>query len=137
MNELRKERIELVLRQYYKSLGIERNDRSRLREQVMARAAMIVALRKYLTCSDAGRVFGKDHSSTSYHTSNHKVNITHWPGYAEVYKEAERLCQVGLELEDTAARIELIDNEIEKLQTIKQNLIKIIQEHEQLQVQDH
>ena len=58
--------IEQVIREYYDLLGLEYS-KSRVREQVQARAAMMVALKKYKPYSVVGRAFDMDHATVIHH----------------------------------------------------------------------
>ena len=137
MDKFKKEKIEIIIDQYYRLIGLERDDKTRHREHVQARAAMLTALKKHMPFSAAGKFFGKDHSSVIYHYYNHDANMEYWPGYASRFKDAERLVRLGLEMKDTQARIRVIDREISKLQTAKESLLEIIKDYEQLQIQNH
>ena len=54
------EELTTLLRAYYEEIGIVPNG-TRQEDQVFARSAMMVAMRKYMTLMQIGRIFGKDH----------------------------------------------------------------------------
>lgn len=69
-----------MLHDYYDTIGvIPKNNREI--DQVMARSAMMVALRPYMTLKQIGRLFGKDHATVHHALRNHDVNL----GWSEMY----------------------------------------------------
>jgi hypothetical protein len=134
-NKFMKKRIESMLDEYYTALGLER-DNSRHREQVQARAAMMVALKKYMTASASGRVFGLDHATALHHGKKHEANMKYWDGYAHKFKLARRMCHFGLGFKTLNAKLDAVREEIEKLRTLERKLIQNLKDYEQLQIQD-
>ena len=51
-----------VLKEYYQEIRIIPNN-TRQTDQVFARSAMMVAMRKYMTLHQIGRIFGKNHAT--------------------------------------------------------------------------
>lgn len=107
-------------------------DRSRLREQVQARAAMMVALRKYKTCALVGRVFDMDHATVIHHEKNHEGNMLSWDGYEEKYRIAESMCDQTIRYKTLEAKLTSIRSEIRRLQRVEEAMmdrVRIINEN--------
>lgn len=108
----------MVIDEYYNLLGIVQNN-SRKREQVQARAAMMVALKKFKTCSAVGRLFGMDHATVVHHCKNHAGNMATWDGYHEKYDVAEAMCAKNITHRTVQAKLDSIRNEIQRLQEVE------------------
>lgn len=77
-----------VLSAYYESIGII-PENSRKLDQVYARSAMMVALRKYMTLHQVGRVFGKNHATIHHAVKNHDNNHSWSEMYRFYYQTAK------------------------------------------------
>tara|TARA_B100001059_G_scaffold77361_1_gene75038 strand:- start:9044 stop:9493 length:450 start_codon:yes stop_codon:yes gene_type:complete len=62
-----------VLTEYYDEINLIPND-SRETEQVYARSAMMVSMRKYMTLMQIGRIFDKNHATIHHAVKNHEIN---------------------------------------------------------------
>ena len=75
------EDVSIVLKEYYETIGIiPRNTREL--DQVDARSAMMVAMRKYMTLHQIGRIFGKNHATIHHAVKNHEQNHN----WSEMYR---------------------------------------------------
>tara|TARA_R110000782_G_scaffold79933_1_gene158469 strand:+ start:204 stop:653 length:450 start_codon:yes stop_codon:yes gene_type:complete len=70
-----------VLKEYYQEIRIIPNN-TRQTDQVFARSAMMVAMRKYMTLHQIGRIFGKNHATIHHAVKNHENN-SNW---SEMYR---------------------------------------------------
>ena len=62
-----------VLKEYFEDISLIPNNTRQL-EQVYARSAMMVAMRKYMTLMQIGRLFGKNHATIHHAVKNHDTN---------------------------------------------------------------
>lgn len=62
-----------LLTEYYDEINLIPND-SRETEQVYARSAMMVSMRKYMTLMQIGRIFDKNHATIHHAVKNHEIN---------------------------------------------------------------
>lgn len=115
--------IKVVVDEYYQVLGMH-PDRSRQREQVQARAAMMVALKKYKPYTTVGRAFELDHATVIHHCKNHEGNMISWDGYEEKYKIAEAMCDRTIKYKTIQAKIKSIRNEISRLQRMEKAMME-------------
>lgn len=125
----------LVIVNFYSSIGITPN-KTRYKEQVQSRSAIINALRPYMTCKSLAELFDQHHATIIHHNKNHAENIRSWYGYADKFRLAEELCHTffnNLELNNKLLEIE---KKIENLNEIREILIKQKQD-EQLQIQNN
>jgi hypothetical protein len=111
-----------LLKGYYLELGLTPS-KTRMKEQVQARAAIMVALRDYTTTTVIGKLFGMDHSSIVHHCRKHDENIMYWPGYAKMFKTAKKHCRT-LTNKSREAKLKTIRLEINRLKQIEQELIE-------------
>ena len=75
------EDLSIVLKEYYEKIVIiPRNTREL--DQVYARSAMMVAMRKYMTLHQIGRIFGKNHATIHHAVKNHEQNHN----WSEMYR---------------------------------------------------
>ena len=70
-----------VLKEYYETIGIIPKNTREL-DQVYARSAMMVAMRKYMTLHQIGRIFGKNHATIHHAVKNHEQNHN----WSEMYR---------------------------------------------------
>lgn len=115
--------IEQVIREYYDLLGLEYS-KSRVREQVQARAAMMVALKKYKPYSVVGRAFDMDHATVIHHCKNHEGNLATWGGYAEKFDIAKAMCAKTIKYKTVQAKLKSVRHEIKRLQRIEFEMMK-------------
>ena len=116
-----KDEIESLIKEYYRVLKITPN-KSRKAEQVKARAAMMVALRKYSTTMTIGDVFGVDHSTVVHHSNKHKDNLKFWTGYKSCFITAERMCSVTIKYKTTQAKLKSVRTQISRLRRMENEL---------------
>ena len=116
-----KDEIESLIKEYYRVLKITPN-KSRKAEQVKARAAMMVALRKYSTTMTIGDVFGVDHSTVVHHSKKHRDNVRFWTGYKSCFITAERMCSVTIKYKTTQAKLKSVRTQISRLQRMENEL---------------
>ena len=62
-----------ILKEYYDEINLIPNN-SRETEQVYARSAMMVSMRKYMTLMQIGRIFDKNHATIHHAVKNHEIN---------------------------------------------------------------
>ena len=67
------EDLSILLKDYYDEINLIPND-SRETEQVYARSAMMVSMRKYMTLMQIGRIFDKNHATIHHAVKNHEIN---------------------------------------------------------------
>lgn len=79
-----------VLQAYYDTIGVI-PDNTRKLDQVYARSAMMVALRKYMTLHQLGRVFGKNHATIHHAVKNHEMNHDWSEMYRYFYDTAKKI----------------------------------------------
>jgi hypothetical protein len=111
-----------LLTGYYLELGLTPS-KTRMKEQVQARAAIMVALREYTTTTAIGKLFGMDHSSVVHHCRKHDENIMYWDGYAKMFDIAKKHCR-KLRYEPRQAKLKTVRLEINRLKRIEQKLIE-------------
>jgi len=80
----------LVLKAYYQEINVIPNG-SRTLDQVFARSAMMVAMRKYMSLHQVGRVFGKNHATIHHAGKKHEANMDWSASYRFYYETAERI----------------------------------------------
>jgi hypothetical protein len=79
-----------VLKAYYNEIGVI-PDGSRRLNQVFARSAMMVAMRKYMSLHQVGKVFGKNHATIHHAGRKHEENMDWSEGYRYYYEVAQRI----------------------------------------------
>lgn len=79
-----------VLETYYEEIGVIPNN-TRQTDQVFARSAMMVSMRKYMTLHQIGRIFGKNHATIHHAVKNHQVNYDWSEMYRFFYATANQL----------------------------------------------
>tara|TARA_R110002153_G_scaffold125662_1_gene272780 strand:+ start:245 stop:688 length:444 start_codon:yes stop_codon:yes gene_type:complete len=84
------EELTSLLGLYYEEIGIVPNG-TRQDDQVFARSAMMVAMRKYMTLMQIGRIFGKDHSTAHHANKKHEENYNWSEMYRFFYKTAQQM----------------------------------------------
>ena len=62
-----------ILKEYYDEINLIPNN-TRETEQVYARSAMMVSMRKYMTLMQIGRIFDKNHATIHHAVKNHEIN---------------------------------------------------------------
>ena len=77
-----------VLKAYYNEIGVI-PDGSRRLNQVFARSAMMVAMRKYMSLHQVGKVFGKNHATIHHAVKNHDTNHSWSEMYRFFYQTAK------------------------------------------------
>jgi len=70
-----------ILKEYYDEINLIPNN-SRETEQVYARSAMMVSMRKYMTLMQIGRIFDKNHATIHHAVKNHEINHN----WSELYR---------------------------------------------------
>lgn len=131
------EQLKLILEDYYTVLKINPS-RRRHKYLVQARAAMMVAMRKYTTTTLIARVFDMDHSSIVYHSKMHDANMVSWDGYAKKFRLARRMCNSTLRFKTMAAKLKSVRGEIVRLKKTEELIVNQFKSknYEQLQVQN-
>lgn len=126
-----------VLSQYYDYIGIIPND-TRQEDQVFARSAMMVVLRKQMTLHQIGRIFGKNHATIHHAVKNHEDNHNWSSMYRSFYEAANHIVNenpiTGFHMQNRAqadlTRYKLKVMELEaELDTISTELLKVRQEN--------
>jgi hypothetical protein len=84
------EDLSILLKTYYEEIGVIPNN-TRQVDQVFARSAMMVAMRKYMTLKQIGRIFGKDHSSVCHAKKKHEENFDWSEMYRFYYSIAKQI----------------------------------------------
>ena len=107
-----------LLAGYYLELGLTPN-RTRMKEQVQARAAIMVALRQHTTTTAIGKLFDMDHSSVVHHCRKHNDNLLYWKGYSKMFDLAKKYCRV-LNYKSKQAKLKTIRLEINRLKRLEQ-----------------
>jgi hypothetical protein len=79
-----------ILEAYYYEINIIPENNRKL-DQVYARSAMMVAMRKYMTLMQVGRVFGKNHATIHHAVKNHEQNHQWSAMYRFFYDVAEKI----------------------------------------------
>lgn len=139
---MQKSEFEILQSEYYFTLKLKR-DRTRKREQLQARTALIVAVSKYLRVTEVASLMEMHHANIGHHKEKHKFNYISWPGYAEKYDIASSMCSYMFEFKTEQARIRSVEREIERLKRVKRMLTKQIKNklkainNEQLQIQNN
>jgi|GEM_PF-4344824 hypothetical protein len=111
-----------LLAGYYLELGLTPS-RTRMKEQVQARAAVMVALRQYTTTTAIGKLFDMDHSSVVHHCKKHDANMVYWKGYAKMFEIAKKHCKT-LRYKSRQAKLKTVRLEINRLKRLERNLIE-------------
>lgn len=132
--------VQSLIEDYYKVLGIKPS-KSRKTEQVQARAAIMVALRRHRTTVHLGKVFDCSHCTIVHHCQKHADNMLTWAGYNNKYKVAENMCSMLFKNKSLEGRLKHIQWQIKRLSSVEKSLIETIKiksfNYEQLQVQDN
>lgn len=138
---MRKAEFDILVKEYYITLKLYR-DRTRRKEQVQARAALMSALKKYMGVTEIGRLFEMNHATIINHTKKHGFNKVSWPGYEEKYDIASAMCASMFKFKTIQGRIRSVEKEIQRLNRIKSvletqltNQLKSAS-NEQLQIQN-
>ena len=123
----RTESIQLAVHNAYLSLGVQpTNSRAKLHIQI--RSAIGVALSAYYNTYEIGAALKRDRSSVSHYTINHSQNLKYWEGYRGVYETVKEEIDSVIHDHVLELNIETLRNRIEKLQSIKQELIQKLKE---------
>ena len=133
-----KEQLENILQDYYTVLNITPS-RRRHKYLVQARAAMMVAMRKYTTTTIIAAIFEMDHSSIVYHTKMHEANMVSWGGYAKKFRLARKMCNKTMRFKSMAAKLKHVRSEMVRLKKTEEIIVNQFKSktYEQLQVQNH
>ena len=107
--------------EYYATLDLTPNT-SRKAPQVQARAALMVAMAHYMTKTEVGKSFVKDHSTVIHHQRQHEANLFSWDGYEAKYLLAVRLCNVHLRYNSIEEKLTTIRIQIKRLEGLAENL---------------
>lgn len=113
--------IKRLQEEYYATLDLTPNT-SRKAPQVQARAALMVAMAHYMTKTEVGKSFVKDHSTVIHHQRQHEANLFSWDGYEDKYMLAVRLCNVHLRYNSIEDKIKTIRIQIKRLEGLAENL---------------
>ena len=113
--------IKRLQEEYYATLNLTPNT-SRKAPQVQARAALMVAMAHYMTKTEVGKSFGRDHSTVIHHQRQHEGNLFSWEGYEEKYLLAVRLCSVHLQYNSIEEKLTTIRIQIKRLEGLAENL---------------
>jgi hypothetical protein len=113
--------IKRLQEEYYATLNLTPNI-SRKAPQVQARAALMVAMAHYMTKTEVGKSFGRDHSTVIHHQRQHEGNLFSWDGYEEKYLLAVRLCSVHLQYNSIEEKLTTIRIQIKRLEGLAENL---------------
>lgn len=126
-----------VLAQYYDFIGVIPND-TRQEDQVFARSAMMVVLRKQMTLHQIGRIFGKNHATIHHAVKNHEMNFNWSEMYRSFYEAANRIVnnnpitshhlQNRAQADLTRYKLKVLELEAE-LDSINTELLKVRQEN--------
>ena len=84
----------LVLKAYYQEINVIPNG-SRTLDQVFARSAMMVAMRKYMSLHQVGKVFGKNHATIHHAGRKHEENMD-WSESSVSTRTQEANCLSGV-----------------------------------------
>lgn len=123
----RTESIQLAVHNAYLSLGVQpTNSRAKLHIQI--RSAIGVALSAYYNTYEIGAVLQRDRSSVSHYTTKHSQNLKYWEGYRVIYETVKEEIDSVIHDHVVELNIETLRNRIEKLQSIKQELIQKLKE---------
>jgi len=79
-----------VIEAYFDEIGVIPNGTRQL-DQVYARSAMMVSMRKYMTLMHIGRIFGKNHATIHHAVKNHEVNHNWSALYRFFYDTAQKI----------------------------------------------
>ena len=113
--------IKRLQEEYYATLDLTPNT-SRKAPQVQARAALMVAMAHYMTKTEVGKSFVKDHSTVIHHQRQHEANLFSWDGYEDKYMLAVRLCNVHLRYNSIEEKLTTIRIQIKRLEGLAENL---------------
>lgn len=123
----RAESIQLAVHNAYLSLGVQpTNSRAKLHIQI--RSAIGVALSAYYNTYEIGAALKRDRSSVSHYTIKHSQNLKYWEGYRVIYETVKEEIDSVIRDHVIELNIETLTNRIEKLQSIKQELIQQLKE---------
>lgn len=145
------EDLSIVLKEYYNEIGVIPNNTRQI-DQVFARSAMMVAMRKYMTLKQIGRIFGKDHSSVCHAEKKHKENFDWSEMYRFYHATAQQIlleCPIKsiqsdnkLQAQFTRQKMRIVELEYEvhklteKLQNISENYAILEKHNKELQIAD-
>ena len=116
-----------ILKEYYHVIGVI-PEKSRRPQQVMARAAMMSAMRQFkLSATAIAKVFESDHSTVCYHSKKHEANMEHWPGYRSNYIAAARLCNETMKYKAMQHKLKYVNTQLNRLNKMKNLLEETIQ----------
>lgn len=126
-----------VLTQYYDYIGVIPND-TRQEDQVFARSAMMVVLRKQMTLHQIGRIFGKNHATIHHAVKNHETNFNWSEMYRSFYEAANQIVNdnpiTGFHINNRAQadltyyKIKVLDMQAQ-IDNLNEELLKIKQEN--------
>jgi hypothetical protein len=123
----RAESVQLAVHNAYLSLGVQpTNSRAKLHIQI--RSAIGVALSAYYNTYEIGSALKRDRSSVSHYTIKHSQNLKYWEGYRAIYETVKDEIDSVIHDHVIELKIETLRNRIEKLQSMKQELIKKLKE---------
>ena len=123
----RTESIQLAVHNAYLSLGVQpTNSRAKLHIQI--RSAIGVALSAYYNTYESGAALKRDRSSVSHYTIKHSQNLKYWEGYRVIYETVKEEIDSVIHDHVIELNIETLRNRIEKLQSIKQELLQKLEE---------
>jgi len=120
-----KESAKRLVDDYYRVIGVT-PEKGRRRPQVAARAAMMVAMRKYLSLSVIGSLFDAHHTTVIHHSNKHDANMRWLDDYKSYYDAARYLCSATLGKQEESIKVRIIDNQINNLKRIKKEIINSI-----------
>lgn len=82
--------LETLITDYYKEIGIERDDSSREHSSTLSRQAIMVALGDVANMTEIGIQFSKDHTTVLYAKRKHEKNMRNLD-YIELFETAYRI----------------------------------------------
>ena len=86
--------LQTLITDYYKQIGLERDDSSREHSSTLARQAIMVALGSVANMTEIGNQFSKDHTTVLYAKRKHEKNMRNLD-YIELHEIADRVvCNV-------------------------------------------
>lgn len=111
-----------LLKEYYHILKLK-PDKSRMADQVKARAAMMMAMRDNgLKLAHIAQVFDIDHTTVVHHTKKHESNLKFWDDYKRRYLIAQGLCGYSIKKKAMKWKIKNLSATISRLSKMKQEL---------------
>lgn len=86
--------LQTLITDYYKQIGLERDDSSREHSSTLARQAIMVALGSVANMTEIGNQFSKDHTTVLYAKRKHEKNMRNLD-YIELHEIADNVvCNV-------------------------------------------